>query len=339
MLYNRLLSIQATYGVAPDDPVQNYGSYCESRFAGTFGMLYVMTGDATMKSLYETHRDYMLADLDRGYCTAHYSHHGSYTVCAGENNATDVLFDVYRNTKDSKLYSFLNQQTKQLAGLADSNNWPWVSDDSGSGTVIPANCLNGVWEGILNQEVTIAELLTEAYFMEDFDIYHWSGLPERLWNVIKFISYYQNLDGSFPQTYSLPTDVPEVYNFATATWIAHIYILLEKYGDLSYNGDSIMGMIKGAVDKFFVFYQKHYGMNNISVCDGRQLIPLALVPVFYMEGHLNDAIRTAVTHAYAWSRGFYSICPYEVRRNALRTVQRLVWYGNETIHDAYRRWL
>ena len=332
VLYNRLLFIQSTYGLAPEDPVQNGKVTEEGFFVATFGTLSVLTGDSNMQSLYETHRDYMLSGLDRGYLTAG----GTNSPCASDQSRLNMMFDLYRANKDEKLHDLFNDVANGFAGIrTDGNNWPRHSD---SGYDIFANCLGGTFWGTLNMETTLVENLVETYYMDDMDTYHLSTIPEMVWNVIKWISIKQKSDGSFPR--DTGGTIVEGYDIVVAWSLSHMYYILKNNGDLTYNGDSIMSLIRGILDKHWVYYQNHYGVRNIAINDSNLGITFFLVPEMSVQGHMEEAVKTGLLNAYTWSQGFFMInTSTDYRHYPIAFMMRLNWFGDKDIENTYKRWL
>ena len=332
VLYNRLLSIQSTYGVAPEDPVQNQGSYEESKFVGVFGLLDILTGDSNMQSLYEVHRDYMLGGLDKGYLTSL----GTNSPCASDCNTIERLFEIYRITGDSNLYDLLNEIANGFAGIrTDGNNWPRQSD---SGYDIFANCLNGTYWGTLNMEATVAAVLVESYYISDMDTYHLSTTPKDIWNIVKWIAIKQLSDGSLPRDNG--GSVVESYDVFAAFILSHMYILMKNKGDLTYNGDSLMALIRGILDKHWEYYQSHYGVRNIAVVDENISGAFSFLHEMSVHGLTEEAVKTGLLNSYVWSQGFYRInTSVDYRQYPIISMQKTEWFGDEDIKNAFKRWL
>ena len=326
VLYNQLLSIQSSYGLAPEDPVQNDGSHEESRFVAVFGVLGALTGDSKMQSLYEAHRDLMLGGLDRGYTTSN----GANSPTAADNSGANLLFNMYRIKDDKKIHDLLNDISNGFAGIrTDGNNWPEHSD---SGYNIFANCLNGTYWGTLNQEVSFVLTMVNAYFTSDMDAYHLSSIIEDVWNVVKWIGVKQFTDGSFPRDAQNIYD--ENYDLLTAHYLSQLYNLMQKYGDLTYSGDSILSLLKGILDKHWTFYQNKFGVRNIALTDSKRNTSFYMVPELSVHGYRKEAIKTGLLSAYIWSKGFFRTdCPTDYRDYPLRGMQM---YGDI---EEYKRWL
>lgn len=330
-LYSRLQYIQSTYGVAPDDPPKVDGSAEAGYFASSFGHLHYLTKDSRMYDLYAAHRNHTLSDLDRGYLTSH----GVNSPTQAEQHAIVYLFDLYHYLGDENILSLIDDISAGFAGLRDANNWPTTTSN---GYTIPTNCLSGTQWGTVNYEADTMTILIYAYYTPNTKCYHNSSVVEMIWNIAKWLGTMQYSNGSWPRDNS--TGYVEGYDMIVAQNIAESYTVLDNLGDLTYNSESIKGILKGMHDKHWQFMLDKYGSRTTyfhGSCNASETVLCACIEGYCREWFITGMLRANVWNNYTGY--FYKIHSGDERIYPIHVSGLGMFFGHsQEVEDLYKRW-
>ena len=328
--------IQSVTGVAPTDPLNN--SWLSGRLLVGFGYLYYYTNNSFAKQMYDFLKSDMLGDLDRGYLTGN----GIYAPSEANQQGVPSFLDLYLKLGDEDLFNVFETVAKGFTGKREDNNWPTTTY---SGYTITKNSFKGSEWGTINQHLTSGAVILAGYLYKGSSLYGDDSVLERAYGGLQMAKDKQKSNGCIPR--DAGGSCNWTYHIASMFYLEIMWLYMKKYGDVSYNSESLMTKIENIMEKAYQ-YTREFGNYRVPTYSGNEYPDCVYLVGLEKDGD-DEGIRTLIKNeviapmTYVEQTGlrWNTTSSNDVRDFALRSAGRC--FFAISIYDKYedliRRWI